>query len=189
MTLSALGIFSAAGAGGVVGGTDYELISSTILGSAQSSVVFDVSSFSTSYKHLQVRWVARSSSAEQITGFYSRLNGDTGSNYSLHTLFGNGSGVFSGNATSTTVAITGIQPGANAPANTFAAGVIDLLDPFSTTKNKTFRTLSGAAMTDNRIDLHSGNWRNTAAVTSWTVFPQAGNFVTGSRLSIYGIKG
>jgi hypothetical protein len=57
-----LGILSAAGAGG--GGplaSDYELISTQILTSPQSSITFSsLGTYSSTYKHLQVRAVARS---------------------------------------------------------------------------------------------------------------------------------
>jgi hypothetical protein len=182
------GILSAA-AGVEVAGS-YELIATEILTTTESSITFsNLGDYSSTYKHLQIRWVTRSTATGANIAVYSRLNGDTGSNYSLHTLFGDGSGVASGNATNTTLVITGIQPTSTATANSFSAGVIDLLDPYSTTKNKTFRTLSGIAASDNRIDLHSGNWRNTASVTSWTVLPQSGNFAIGTRFSLYGIKG
>jgi hypothetical protein len=64
----------------------YELISTTILGSAQSSVVFDVSSYTSTYKHLQIRVVTRTDRGanEDILGI--RFNGDTGSNYITHLL-------------------------------------------------------------------------------------------------------
>jgi hypothetical protein len=38
--------------------------------------------------------------------------------------------------------------------------------------------------------LNSGLWRSTASVTDIQLFPNVGtNWVTGSRFSLYGIKG
>ena len=80
--------------------------------------------------------------------------------------------------------------GASGPANAFGAGVYDILDPYSTTKNKTTRLFGGRGFVtgDHKIVLASGLWRNTASVTSIDLVAND-NFVTGSRFSLYGIKG
>jgi hypothetical protein len=189
MTLSALGIFSAAGAGGVAFSSDYELISTTTLGTATPSVTFSsLGDYSSTYKHLQVRWVARSSNATAGVGVFSRLNGDSGSNYFWHYLSGNGSAVSSSNSGSTTRALTGVAAAASSTSDAFGAGVIDLLDTYAT-KNKTFRTLTGNQSSSfTRVELESALWNNTASVTSWEVICESGNFVAGSRFSIYGIR-
>jgi hypothetical protein len=89
-----------------------------------------------------------------------------------------------------TTGLSGIITAAGATANNFGFSVIDLLDPYSTTKNKTLRTLGGITdAAQNRIDMHSALWINTASLTSWQLFPELGNFVTGSRFSLYGIRG
>jgi hypothetical protein len=183
------GILSAAGISGVV--PAYELIETQILGSAASSVTFaSLGTYSTTYKHLQLRFVARSSDANPGVGVYSRLNADAGSNYRAHYLLGNGSSVLSGAVAVGTTGLSGIITAAGATANNFGIGVIDLLDPYSTTKNKTLRTLAGITdAAQKRIDMHSALWINTASLTSWQLFPELGNFVTGSRFSLYGIRG
>jgi len=193
MTLSALGIFSAAGAGGVQG--DYELISTTILGSDQDSVTFDVSSLASTYKHLQVRLVARATTATQSRIMFLRFNGDSATNYSWHNLIGFSDGSFrviSEAVANTTIAAALSIPAASIGSNVFGSGVIDILDPFSTTKNKTTRTLGGfmggTGGFEQSVGLFSSAWRNTAAITSIEVNSD-NNFLTGSRFSIYGIKG
>ena len=185
MTLSALGIFSAAGAGGVAG--DYELISSTILGSNTASVTFSgLGTYASTYKHLQIRMVSKTSDASSL-GVLTRFNSDTGSNYSWHVLLGNGSAVSSAAGTSTTFMYGGIQPRSVDTANAFGASVIDILDSYSTSKNKTIRSLSGVI--GSRIDLYSGNWRNTSSLTTIDIISENGSFITASRFSLYGIKG
>jgi hypothetical protein len=79
----------------------------------------------------------------------------------------------------------------NSTASSFGAGVIDILDPFSTTKNKTLRGLGGITSSEaTNIALRSGSWASTSAVTSITCLPfSADNWVAGSRFSLYGIKG
>ena len=182
------GVLSAAGAGGVAG--DYELISSEILGSSQASIVFsNLGDYSSTYKHLQIRTVGRTdrgSGAVADTALV-RINGDTGSNYSRHFLLGDGSSVSSGAGVSQTSMFGPRFTASGATANAFGAGVIDILDPYSTTKNTTIRSLNGISIL---IYLTSGSFLSTAAVSSVTLLPQVGsNFVSGSRFSLYGIKG
>jgi hypothetical protein len=182
MALFPLGILSAAG--GV--GATYELISSTILGTAQSSVVFDVSSYASTYKHLQLRVVARNTG--ENGNVLMRMNADTGSNYSRHALYGDGSSVLSNAGASQTAIEIGSTTLNSNTANAFGAGVYDLLDPFSSTKNKTVRSLTGQ-VPNNQILLRSGAYFSTTATSSITLLTAANNFAVGSRFSLYGIRG
>jgi hypothetical protein len=193
MTLSALGIFSAAGAGGVVAASDYDLISTTTLGTATPSVTFSsLGDYSSTYKHLQIRTVGRVSADTSGSGdaFTVRFNGDSGSNYALHQLFGNGSTVTS-NSTAPATGFFGQRfTDSGSTSNAFGAAVIDILDSYSTSKNKTARILGGNANNTSYIFLNSGVWISTASITSITLSPNVGgNFVAGSRFSLYGIKG
>ena len=190
MTLSALGIFSAAGAG-VVSAGSYELIESYILGSSQSSVTFSsLGTYSSTYKHLQIRMVGRSDRANNGDAFRIRFNSDSGTNYSLHTLRGEGSSIFSEGGANVSYMEAGYSEANNNTSGSFAACVVDILDPFSTSKNKTIRGFSGFTSSIGRVLLNSGAWRNTEAVSSINVFVGIGpNFLAGSRFSLYGIKG
>jgi hypothetical protein len=176
------GILSAAGAGVGVAG-DYELIETSILTSSASSVTFsNLGTYSSTYKHLQIRQVAR---ATTNTTSRIRLNGDTGTNYARHVLLGNGSTVGSFAATSASAmgGITVVNT-----ANVFSGGITDILDAYSTTKNTTIRQLSGVATTE--INLFSGVYLNTASISSITILLDgAGSFEVGSRFSLYGIRG
>jgi hypothetical protein len=188
MALIPLGILSAAGAGGVQG--DYELISSTILGTAQASVVFDVSSFASTYKHLQIRSVTRSNYGAQFEIIYLRFNADTGANYSVHSLVGSGSTVTSNSGVNADTALASISAGGTNTTGVYSPAIIDILDPFSTTKNKTVRAFTGLTDSNRELRISSGAWRNTNAITSATVLPLLGTtWSAGSRFSLYGIKG
>jgi hypothetical protein len=185
------GILSAAGAGVGVAG-DYELIETSILTSSASSVTFsNLGTYSSTYKHLQLRAVARHNAGAGGGSSLMIFNGDTAANYSRHNLTGDGSTVFSqAQVSSSWIEIPAIGSAGNA-ANIFGGHVIDILDPYSTTKNKTIRALAGKMSSDggNNISLISGNWRSTASVTSMTFTPNAGSLIAGSRFSLYGIKG
>ena len=175
-------------ASGFLGGGDFELISTTILPSTQSSVVFDVSSYASTYKHLQIRMVARTDrSGSSNDSALLRINGDTGSNYRSHFMYGNGTSVFS--ADSATTGILAFRlPGATSTASSFGAIVLDILDPYSTTKNKTVRYLGGSTSLA-EIFIGSGARFNTETTNTISLTGGVGSFISGSRFSIYGIKG
>jgi hypothetical protein len=193
MTLSALGIFSAAGAGGVVAGPAYELIESFVVaGSSTTSVTFSsLGTYSSTYKHLQLRMTARTDRATVVDYVRLRFNGDSGSNYNFHNLSGSALGGLTSNYETGTQFNLLRAASANSSANIFGAITTDILDAYSTTKNKVARTLGGvASSTSSEIVLASGLWSNTASITS--IFCGVGggtNFIAGSRFSLYGIKG
>jgi hypothetical protein len=190
MTLSALGIFSAAGAGGPVG--TYELIETVILGSTTASVTFsNLGTYASTYKHLQIRATYRSNNGG--TGLENgtfRLNGDSGNNYSFHNLSNSGGGVTFQNGVSQSF-IRFFAPNLNTLSSHYASSVFDILDPYSTSKNKTVRLLTGSFRSSDTnaffLGLFSGAWYNTASTTSITLGTPS-SFVAGSRFSIYGIR-
>lgn len=183
-----IGFFATAGAGAAAGA--FELIATQLITTNTADLTF--ASIPQTYKHLQLRYVARGNN--NVTNLRFRLNGDTGGNYANHSLFGNGSSVFSDNSTSSTRMFTSeFSYDSGSPAGAFTPGIVDFLDYSSSSKNTTMRCLMGfndAGVTPN-IRLRSAAWFNTAAVTSLLVFTDSGTgrFVSGSRFSLYGIKG
>jgi hypothetical protein len=157
------------------------LIQEVVLNGTATSVTFDVSTLAAlGYKHLQIRMAANSSASGAT---YWRFNADSGNNYAQHRLYGNGSSVASNATTSTNAGYIGYT---TAGTNIFPGSILDILDFASSTKNKTVRILHG----DNtaNIMLNSGVWLSTSAVTSVTLYANV-NYVTGSRMSLYGSKG
>ncbi len=178
-----LGFLAAAGGSG---GT-FELIETVTLGSSAASVTFSgLSAYASTYQHLQIRMATRST-ADSATTFL-QFNADTATNYSAHRLFGQGSSVVSDAFTSQSYLFAGANVETAATANAFAASVVDILDPFETTKFKTTRTFAGAVAAPNYVVLQSGLWRNTAAITSIKLYPNTGSYTQNSRFSLYGIK-
>ena len=181
------GILSAA-AGGPAFESDYELIETTILGSATASVTFSsLDTYASTYKHLQIRLVARGDRSSVSSTVNLRINTDTGSNYAFHLLGGSGSGspYTYGEANSNRIP-TGDIAAASSTANAFGSLVIDLLDPYSTTKNKTIRSFGGYG---GQLSIFSGHRRNTESTTSISLIAAIDSFIAGSRFSLYGIKG
>jgi len=184
-----LGILAAAGARQAAGAT-FQLLESTVLTGSQASVSFTnlATKYSATYEHLQVRFAARSDRADNVDFVQMTFNGDTATNYSLHYVRGDGGSVSSLGLANQNFMWAGFLGTANHSANIFAPGVIDVLDAFSTSKNKTVRSLGGVNANESNIGLFSGLWINTNAVTSITLDNYGSNYVTGSRFSLYGIK-
>ena len=181
--------FSSFSAGGApAGGTDYELISTTILGSNTASVTFDVTGLGGTYKHLQIRALGKSpvvaSDAIDLT-----FNNDSGNNYSYHSLYANGSSIGSEASTSRAniAAVCGMK--SSSDTSVFEPSIIDLLDVFSASKNKTVRSLRGATgASGSGVFISSGAWFSTSTVTSIKLTGRSNSIATGSRFSLYGLK-
>jgi len=164
-----------------------DLLAEVTLTSSASSVTFSGLGAYSDYKHLQIRMVSRSTSTSgNNVGF--RMNGDTGSNYASHRLYGNGSGVFPSSASSIDKALYYLQPISSDDTGNFGSGIIDLLDFSSTSKTATLRWMYGFQTTNSHVGLCSGLWNNTAAVTSLEIAPFSDNFAIGSRFSLVGIR-
>lgn len=170
---------------GVTG--DYQSIATTVV-DASADLTITFSSIPSTYKHLQIRAIALS--ASNSVPVLLRFNSDTGSNYSQHYLAGQGSVTASGAGTSTSaVTLTGIYARFLYPSDAWAF-VIDILDYADTNKYKTVRALHGADSNGSgEINLTSGNWRNTAAVSTITLSMAATGFSQYSHFALYGIKG
>lgn len=171
--------------------SSFDLLETQVLTSNQASVTFSVSSFAADYQHLQVRAAIRDTRSGFSTALYSmRFNSDTSASYTAHVLSGNGSSVFSGRFGETDQMLLGDISSSTAASDIFGATVADILDPFETTKNTTVRALSGVHTGGGRtIGLLSGAYFKTDAISSVTIFSSFGNLVTGSRFSLYGIRG
>jgi len=161
-----------------------------------SSATISVSSIPSTYASLQVRATFKATG----TGFYVddlllRFNSDTGSNYTKHSLQGNGSTATAvGTASTTSIDCGRILSSDAALANMTTTVIIDIHDYASTTKYKTVRIFSGdegnISNTSFRVFLASGLWQSTSAITSLTFSTDAAlNFTSATQVALYGIKG
>ncbi len=160
----------------------YEKIATTTLGSATNSITF--SSISGSYTDLVL--------ILSITGFsdpsYSaalRFNSDTGSNYSLTNLYGNGSSAGS-DKTSSASQIQCYGKAIGVP-NAVSSAITNIQNYSNATTYKTALTRWGQAGAG--LNANVGLWRSTSAITSVTIFGLNSNtFSTNSTFTLYGIK-
>jgi hypothetical protein len=170
--------------------TAYESIATTTVGSGGvADVTF--SSIPSTFKHLQIRFIARGTVAAAGVGLRERLNGDTSASYSSHQLYGDGASVAATASSNANEMIIGGMTGATATASTFGVGVLDILDYANTNKYKTLRFLNGRDVNGSggQIGIESSSWQNTAAVTSLQIYPSSGNFAQYSSFALYGIRG
>ena len=171
----------------------YESIQTITLSGNQNVISF--TSIPGTFKHLQVRAIARSSEAQPATQAKLQFNSDTGQNYAFHALFGDGTSASSdGYGTGIVNGVTPVLrfPAATAASGLFGVTVIDILDYTNTNKYKTVRSLNGYdANGSGQINLTSGLWTSTSAVTSLQISHQGGSadFVQYSSFALYGIKG
>lgn len=169
----------------------FDSLGTVLVGSAgQASITF--SNIPATYTHLQIRGIGRTNRATpaDMDGLFIQFNGDTATNYSDHALRGDG-------ATATTasdVNYTGMEMYRLANlyvVSTFmGAQIVDILDYANTNKYKTVRGLGGVDNNGSgQVSLNSGNWRNTAAVSSILLKPAVGTLFTQySSFALYGIK-
>ena len=186
-----LGVVQAQASGGAPAGVPaYDLLATEILTGNQASVTFSsLGDYASTYQHLQLRYVGRADNAQAAPVL--RFNADTTfTNYRAHLLKGDGQSVTSAVVQDSNR--TGMQipslTNSSAPAGAFGAGVIDILDPFETSKYTTIRSIGGDS--GDEIQMWSGLWLNTASLTSvtFTKFGGSGGYATGSRFSLYGWK-
>ena len=165
-------------------------LSDTLLGASAASV--DITSIPAHWTHLRLVAYARGDTAAANVSLLCRFNGDTGNNYDA---------ILASNSHSATLLTAeglaqasmrlGDIAGSTAPASAFDGWEIVIPEYAGTTGHKTARAngaLKGNTTTGNLfVEIGAGWWRSTAAINRITLFPGAGNFVAGTRVSLYGM--
>ena len=165
----------------------FESIATATVSSSSNFVEF--TSIPSTYTHLQIRGVSRSTDSSQ---YFCQFNGDTSANYTFHTLGGNGSAMEPYGAISQTSLQIGKSNYFASASTMLAMGICDIFDYKNTNKYKTVKVLAGTetnGTAGQNVVLMSGIWRSTAAITSIKVFPSSPPFTQYSEFALYGIKG
>lgn len=159
---------------------DYESIQTYIVGSGGTSSI-DFTSIPSTFKHLQIRYTSTgTSTGNEII----RFNSDSGSNYSWHVVYGNGSGT----ALAASGASTAFSYLGNINTSAPNAGIVDILDYANTSKYKTMRALCGTdTNSSGEVGLFSGVWQSTSAINAISI--SFSNIAQNSHFALYGIKG
>jgi hypothetical protein len=172
-------------------GSMFAIASFTVPAAGLSSI--DFQNIPSTYKHLQLRGTMRTNDTGTFNNQTLRINNDSGSNYSFHQMFGQGSG---SPTSGSSVNQTSINDFMRASADSLAAGIfgvviVDILDYTSTDKSKTVRCFTGGDSNGaGIIGLVSGVWRvSNTAINRLTINPSGGTALANSTFTLYGVKG
>lgn len=146
------------------------------------------------FTHLEIRYSARSDkSAVTAEDLIIQFNSDTAGNYDTELLYNSAATTAAAfEALAGTSGTIGFLPAATATANRAGGGVIQIYDYRGTTFDKVATSVVHAAQgtTTNTLQTRQFGvtWRNTAAITSIDLkLASGGNFVAGSKFTLYGL--
>jgi hypothetical protein len=166
----------------------------TVTGTGNPSAL-TFSSIPSGYKSLQIRGIARDNTGGGVTSGILKItfNGDNGSNYSYHRIFGAGLGtiVTDATASSTFIQLAGTV-GSAVTANAYGVSIVDIIDYTSTTKYKTSKVISGGnfnggTSSGDNVGMSSGLWSSTSAITSVTI-TTPNTFTSNTTFTLYGVS-
>jgi hypothetical protein len=163
--------------------TTYEKIATTTLSSTAATIT--LSSIPATYTDL----ILAVNIGVDVTGSMQvRLNGDTGANYSTLTLIAynntvTGSGVYGPQSFMYANVASGL------PLTVGPASAVMQFNNYS--NSTTYKTMLAryANVGIPEVDTTVSTWRNTAAITSITLFSYSASvYLVGTRVTLYGIK-
>jgi hypothetical protein len=158
-------------------GATFEPISTTTLGSAQSSVTF--STISGSYTDLVA--VINGTATTAFGQLQMRINADTGTTYSTTYLWGTGSAAVSDRDSSIS---GGMNPGFIGTGQ--GTNIFHIQNYSNTTTYKT--VVARSSVTGNRVAATVNLWRSTSAITELRFNILGGDtFASGTTFTLYGI--
>jgi len=164
-------------------------LADTTLGSGATTI--DLTSISGSYNHLRLLCQLRVDEITSDDWIYLRFNNDSGGNYS-----DNGFWIITttfqavANETAQTKGRLALVCGSTATANAATIVTIDIPNYTGTTFFKQYTAnFTGVPTSASRVETGQlgGQWHSTAAITRITLLPTSNNFITGSRVTLYGI--
>jgi hypothetical protein len=151
---------------------------------------FTFSNIPSTYTHLQLRGILRTSDTGTFNNQGMTFNSDGGSYYKSHFFRGDGAGVAAGVVSGSTNFNDFMRAASNSlTAGIFTSVVIDILDYANTNKYKVFRALEGIdANGSGNVGITSGVYLRNDAIHTITISPSGGTAIAGSSFSLYGVK-
>ena len=153
----------------------YDLIASNVLTSSAASVTF--SSIPATYRDLVLVADALSTSS---TALEIEFNSDSGNNYYIVQMHGDGSSAASGTET-----WSAFYPYAGVTNTNRMLAVVQIMDYSATDKHKSILARSNRA--DQRVAANAGRWANTNAITSIKLTASGHSLASGTTFYLYGI--
>jgi hypothetical protein len=165
---------------------DYDSIATVNVGSGGASTI-SFTSIPSGYTHLQIRWYAQQLTNNTMLNV--KVNSDTGTNYTIHSVNGNGTSVGANYATPVQFIRQLRAYGVSDKANNCSVGIIDIADYTNTNKYKTFRMVGGTdtGAGNGSAEFESGMWMSTSVITQLDL-NATNNFTQYSSFALYGIK-
>ena len=159
----------------------------SVLGSAGT---FDVASIASTYIQLQLVAHLRGDVAAASVDALMRFNNDSAAHYSNYGLDVAASVTPFSSSGQTATTISTCPGNSGSVANTFAAVNILVPNYANTTALKNSLQHGGGLGATGTLRWKSleGQWSSTAAINRIQIFPSSGNWVSGSRLTIYGMS-
>ena len=162
----------------------YTPIASVTLSSASATV--DFTSIPQTFRDLILIVDGKAATAQ--TFFRMRVNSDSGNNYNVVNMMGASNGSNSYSSSNQNGFDLDFFVSTITTDNNFFQ--IQFLDYSQTNKHKTMllrsKTYRDTELATNSI---AGRWASTSAITSMSIFLNAGNLASGSTFSLYGIAG
>lgn len=182
--------------GGGGGGGSFESIATATGNGSSGTITF--SSIPSTYKHLQIRGIARDTYTGFVgdVGYTFTFNADSSASYTRHRIIGDGSAATVAGAANQGAGYSLNGDTSSASSNTLIYGVsiLEILDYASTSKYKTTRVFAGsdgnvASNPNYAVTLNSSLWQSTSAITRIDITAGGSNFASGTQFALYGIKG
>ena len=165
---------------------DYESIATVNVTGTPGTV--DFTSIPQTFTHLQLRISVNQSAA--VRSVYMRFNSVGGTSYSSHYVYGGGVSSVIGSWTSDGYIRLAAGDGVSNDSNIQSATIVDILDYSNTNKYKTIKCLTGWDKNGGgTVELGSGLYMQTTAVSSINFITGSSNFIAGSKFALYGIRG
>ena len=173
--------------GGFAAATAFESIQTVTVGAGGQATI-SLTSIPSTYTHLQLRGIARSTNGN-VGGDSISVSFNSNTTYRSHYLFGEGSG--SAQAGSDAIRnYVGRAPSASDLASVYGTFVCDILDYANTNKYKTGKSLFGFDLNGSgNIYLSSFLYQSTTAVSQLDLTLYGGyTFAQHTQVALYGIK-
>jgi hypothetical protein len=157
-----------------------------------ASVTF--SSIPQTYKHLQVRMITRVSSSTTSDVIFTVNGASSSGDYAVNHVRGAAPTSTGAYFDSSVAYLTALQSaGTGSTSDLFGVAIIDFNDYANTTRQKSMWSVYGTVFpstSNGQIRIQGSLYRYTTAISSLTFTDSsAGNFISGTRISLYGIKG
>jgi hypothetical protein len=181
--------FTSRGIGGAAGGTPSEVLISEQTPSGTGVVTF---SSLGSYRSLRITGMGRGTNATTSVQARLTFNTDTGTNYRNQGVYGSNATASAFNGLTDAYVLAADIAAASAPASVPSTFEIYIPDYAGTTffkaTNGQYGLKTGTTAASHLAVCVSSWWVSTAAITRIDITLSAGNWVAGTRISLYGVS-